>query len=52
MIFKWETIWGNQSPILNKEISKAVKKRNVLRNKCLKHKTVKSRETFIKQRNH
>ena len=45
-------MWGNQSPFINKEISKAIMKRTELRNKFLKHKTDESRQAFVKQRNY
>ena len=40
---KRKTIRGNQSPFINKEISKAIMKRTELRNKFLKHKADESR---------
>ena len=40
---KWKTIRENQSPFINKEISRAIMKRTELRNKFLKHKTDESR---------
>ena len=49
---KQKAIRGNQSPFINKEISKAIMKRTELRNKFLKHKTDKSRQAFVKQRNY
>ena len=49
---KWKTIRENQSPFINKEISRAIMKRTELRNKFLKHKTDKSTQAFVKQRNY
>ena len=49
---KRKTTRGNQSPFINKEISKAIMKRTELRNKFLKHKTEESRQAFVKQRNY
>ena len=42
----------NQSPFINKEISKAIMKRTELRNKFLKHKAHESRQAFVKKRNY
>ena len=49
---KRKTTRGNKSPFINKKISKAIMKRNELRNKFLKHKTDESRQTFAKQLNY
>ena len=49
---KQKTIRGNQSPFINKEISKAIMKRTELCNKFLKHKTDESRQGFFKQCNY
>ena len=49
---KRKTTRGNQSPFINKEISKAIMKRTEPRNKFLKHKTDESRQAFAKQRNY
>ena len=48
---KRKTIKGNQSPFINKEISKAIMKRTELWNKFLKHKTDEIRHAFVKQCN-
>ena len=43
---------GNQSPFINKGISKAIMKRTELRNKLLNFETVEGRQAFIKKRNY
>ena len=48
---KRKTLRENQSPFINKEISKAVMKRTELRNKFLKHEKVRSRQPFVRPRN-
>ena len=49
---KRKTIRGNQSPFINKEISKAIMRRTELHNKFLKHKTDESKQAFVKQHNY
>ena len=49
---KRKAIRGNQSPFINKEISKVTMKRNELRNKFLKHEPDESRQVFVKQLNY
>ena len=48
---KRKTIKGNQSPFINKEISKAIMKRTELRNKFLKHKRDESSQAFVEKCN-
>ena len=42
---------GNQSPFMNKTLSKAIIKRSKLRNIFLKNRTEKNRKNYVKQRN-
>ena len=47
-----KTIRRSESLFINNEISNAIMKRTELRNKILRHKTVDSRQAFVKQRNY
>ena len=47
-----KTIRRSQSLFINNEISNAIMKRTELRNKILRHRTVDSRQAFVKQRNY
>ena len=49
---KKKSIRGNHSPVMNKELSKAIIKRTRLRNKFLRNKSPGNRENFNKQRNY
>ena len=48
---KKKFIRGNQSPFMNKDLSKAIMTRSRLRNKFLKSRTLSNRENYAKQRN-
>ena len=47
---KWY-VRGNQSPFMNKTLSKAIMRRSKLRNLFLKNRTEEKRTKYIKQRN-
>ena len=47
---KWKAIKQNQSPFINKYVSKVIMKLTGLRNTCLTQKTVESKQIFVKQR--
>ena len=49
---KRKTLKGNESPFINKEISRAIMKRTEFNNKFWKHKTDESRQAFVKQCNY
>ena len=48
---KTKYIRANNSPFMNKELSKAIMVRSRLRNKSIKLKTIQSRQAYNKQRN-
>ena len=49
---KKKTIRGNHSPLINKEISKAIMKRTQLQNIYLKLRAMQSKLAYTKQRNY
>ena len=48
---KTKYLWANNSPFMNKELTKAIMARSRLKNKSLKLKTIEAREAYKKQRN-
>ena len=48
---KKKYVRGNQSPFMNKSLSKAIMLRTKLRNKFLKDRTTESKTNYVKQRN-
>ena len=49
---KKKYIRGNQSPFLNKTLSKAIMLRTLLRNKFLKNRRNENKTNYVKERNH
>ena len=49
---KWKAIMQNQSPFINKYVSKVIMKLTGLRNTYLKQKTLESKQIFVKQRSY
>ena len=50
--FKFQSVRGNQSPFMNKALSKAIMERSRLRNKFLRERTDESKSNYNKQRNY
>ena len=48
---KKKYVRGNQSPFMNKKLSKAIMQRSKLRNLFLKKRTEENRNNYVKQRN-
>ena len=49
---KKKYVKGNQSPFMNKTLSKAIILRTLLRNKFLKNRSNENKTNYVKQRNH
>ena len=49
---KKKYVRGNQSPFMNKTLSKAIMLRTLLRNKFLKNRSNENKTNYVKQRNH
>ena len=49
---KKKYVRGNQSPFMNKTLSKAIMLRTNLRNKFLKNRSNENKTNYVKQRNH
>ena len=50
MCYPEKNVTGNQSPFMNKKLSKPIKKRSKLRNLFPKNRTEKNRNNYVKQR--